>query len=448
MVDYSLCHSLAEQIDTVERIGRVTDVIGLVIESAGPVVRMGEVCRVDRSNGDGPVEAEVVGLRDGKVLLMPLGRMSDIGAGCRVVATGAAVRVAVGEALLGRVVDAGGSPLDGGPPIPTSHTYPTTAAPPSAMRRQPIVEPLPLGIRAIDALVSCGKGQRQGIFSAAGVGKSVLLGMIARNTHADVNVIALIGERGREVRPFIEECLGEDGLKRSVVVVATPDLPAVTRIKAALAATAIAEYFRDQGRDVLLMMDSITRVAWAQREVGLAIGEPPTRNGYTPSVFALLPHIIERAGTAEQGSITGLYTVLVEGDDMDEPVSDLVRATFDGHIALSRKLAARGHYPAIDVLNSVSRIMPVVTTREHQEAAARLRAVLADYAESEDLINIGAYVPGSNERTDRAIALIDDTNAFLRQGTHEAVEWAATVARLAELTAPKDAAVMAPATET
>lgn len=405
--------------DPVKVNGRVTDVIGLVIESAGPSAMIGEVCSVRRGRQGTSIPAEVVGFRGSRVLLMPLAPMEGIRAGSEVVATRSSHRVAVGEALLGRVLDGLGEPADGGPLPACSALYPVQAPPPGALGRARITEPLSLGVRAIDGCLTVGRGQRIGIFAGSGVGKSTVLGMIARNTSADVNVIALTGERGREVRDFIEESLGEAGLRRSVVIVATSDQPALVRIKSALVATAVAEYFRDQGADVMLMMDSVTRLAMAQREVGLAIGEPPATRGYTPSVFALLPRLLERAGTSERGSITGLYTVLVEGDDMNEPVADAVRGILDGHIVLSRALAQQNHYPAIDVLQSVSRLMPSIASPEHMAAAGELRFLLATYREAEDLINIGAYVDGTNPRIDRARRCIEAIRAFLRQRPDE-----------------------------
>ncbi len=402
-------------LDAIRRVGRVRQAVGLVIESDGPPARIGELCLIYPADDAPPIKAEVVGFRENRLLMMAIGETAEIGLGSRVVATGRSLDVPVGLNLLGRILNGLGQPIDGGPPIRPSAHYPLDNDPPDPLSRPPITQPLELGIRAIDACLTCGRGQRLGIFSAAGVGKSTLLGMIARNTRADVSVIALVGERGREVREFIEQCLGPEGLARSVVVVATSDQPPLMRIKCAQVATAIAEYFRDLGNDVLLMMDSITRVAWAIREVGLAIGEPPTRSGYTPTVFAFLPRLIERAGTAQSGSITGLYTVLVEGDDLDDPIADLARGVLDGHIVLSRKLAAQGHYPAIDILQSVSRLMPQIVPDDHRRRAEQLRDLLAAYDEAEDLINLGAYQHGSNPRIDRAIRLRSQILSFLRQ---------------------------------
>ncbi|MEA2064297.1 MAG: FliI/YscN family ATPase, partial [Gemmatimonadota bacterium] len=337
--------------------GKVNQVVGLIIESIGPAVSLGEICRIRSRDGMREDKAEVVGFKDNRVLLMPLGSMEGIAPGCEVVADKSMFSVGVGDALLGRVIDGLGQPIDGKGELKLPRRVSVYRQPPSPMERARILEPMPTGIRAIDSLLTCGKGQRIGIFSGSGVGKSVMMGMIARNTEADVNVIALIGERGREVRDFIERDLGDEGLKRSVVVAATSDQPALVRLKGAFAATAIAEYFRDLGKDVMLLMDSVTRMAMAQREIGLAVGEPPTTKGYTPSVFAMLPRLAERAGKLEHGSITGLYTVLVDGDDMDEPISDAMRSILDGHIVLSRKLASKNHYPAVDVLESISRVM-------------------------------------------------------------------------------------------
>ncbi len=404
--------------DLAPRRGRVSDLIGLIIEATGVEVEIGEVCLVGEGRNRPLVATEVVGFRGGRTLLMPLGELHGIGPGTSVDPTGAPFRVAVGESLLGRVIDGLGSPLDG-LPAPDAISWRSTTAPaPDALSRPRIRDRVGLGVRALDALIPCGRGQRLGIFSGSGVGKSSLLGMIARSTTAEVNVIALVGERGREVREFIERDLG-DALARSVVVVATSDQPALVRIRAAFTATAIAEHFRDQGRHVMLMMDSVTRFAMAQREVGLAIGEPPATRGYTPSVFALLPKLLERAGTSPQGSITGLYTVLVDGDDMNEPIADAVRAILDGHVVLTRSLAHAGHYPAIDVLQSVSRLIGEVVSPELRGAGQRLRAALAARREKEDLISIGAYQSGTDPAVDAAITLRPQIEAFLRQAVDE-----------------------------
>lgn len=404
---------------TVRPAGTVARSIGLLLESVGPPARVGEKCLVHAGADRPPVVCEVVGFTNERLLLMPFEEVRDIGAGSRVESTGGALSVPVSEEMLGRVLDGLGEPIDGLGPIRATTQYPVNNDPPPALSRTKISRVLPLGVRALDGLLTCGVGQRMGIFAGPGVGKSSLLGMIARNTQADVNVIALIGERGREVGEFVERDLGPEGLQRSVVVAATSDRPPVLRMRGAQVATAIAEYFRDTGRDVLLLMDSITRFAWAQREVGLATGEPPTRNGYTPSVFAALPRLLERAGNGATGSITALYTVLVDGDDMNEPVAGAARATLDGHIVLSRRLAQRGHYPAIDILDSVSRVMPQICSPEHMLMAQEIRACTAAYHESEDLINLGAYVGGSNPRVDRAISLKEPIDALLRQPSGE-----------------------------
>ncbi len=426
------------QTDPVRQNGKVTQVIGLVIESIGPPAMIGEICHIyaDRANyidpTRPPIKAEVVGFREKRVLLMPLGVMEGIKPGSEVIATRRTHQVGVGKELLGRMLDGLGNPMDGGTPLETTCHYPVNSPPPNAVTRPRITQSLQTGVRVLDGCLTLGKGQRMGIFAGSGVGKSTLLGMIARNTSADVNVIALVGERGREVRDFIEESLGEEGLKRSVVVVATSDLPALVRIKAPLVATAIAEYFRDQGANVLLMMDSVTRLAMAQREVGLAIGEPPATRGYTPSVFAMLPRLLERAGTSSNGtgSITGLYTVLVEGDDMNEPVADTVRGILDGHVVLSRSLAHKSHYPAVDLLQSISRVMPQITSSEQRDSAEHLRELLATYKSAEDLINIGAYTDGSNPMIDKAKARIGAINGFLRQRANAPNSYAETLQRL------------------
>ncbi|MEB3198101.1 MAG: flagellar protein export ATPase FliI [Candidatus Sericytochromatia bacterium] len=407
------------KLDPIRVEGRVAQIVGLVVESDGPSARMGEICLIATEASSPPLAAEVVGFRGDRLLLMPLGEMAGIRPGSEVVATGRPLSVPVGDALLGRVLDGLGRPIDGGPPLRQLSRIPVDSAPPNPLMRARIKQPLSLGVRALDGLLTCGRGQRLGIFAGSGVGKSTTLGMIARNTAAELNVICLVGERGREVREFLERDLGPEGLARSIVVVATSDQPALQRIKCALVATAIAEHFRDQGRDVMLMMDSVTRFAMAQREVGLAIGEPPATKGYTPSVFAILPKLLERAGTGSQGSITGLYTVLVEADDFNEPISDAVRGILDGHVILSRELAAQNHYPAIDVLQSVSRVMPEITNESHRQAAGYLREALATHKNAQDLINIGAYQRGSNPQIDLAIDLNEPIKAFLRQSVEE-----------------------------
>lgn len=421
-----------DMLDDLTQSGRVSQIIGLTIESIGPITNIGDLCLIQPRMGS-PIPAEVVGFRDQKVLLMPLADITGIGPGSHVTATGRPLKIPVGPSLLGRILDGLGQPMDDQGPITAEDFYSINGRIPSPLERQRITEPLSVGVRAIDGLLSCGKGQRIGVFAGSGVGKSTLLGMMARNTEADVNVIALIGERGREVREFLERDLGPEGLARSVVIVATSDQPALVRIKGAMVASTVAEYFRDQGLDVLFMMDSVTRVAIAQREVGLAVGEPPATRGYTPSVFALLPRLLERTGPGINGTITGFYTVLVEGDDMNEPVADTVRGILDGHIVLARELAEKQHYPAIDVLASVSRLMTEVADPEHKQLAGKFRSLLAVYRDAEDLINIGAYVSGSNEQIDLAIDLIDDLNGFLQQSVFEKPSWAQTVAELQQV---------------
>lgn len=409
-----------EECKPIKLTGKVTQVVGLVIESQGPTVSVGELCYITPKTPNAePIPAEVVGFREGFVMLMPIGEMQGVGPGCEVVAAQKMLQVKVGEELLGRVLDGLGNPMDDLGPITSKIEYPLQAPPPPPLTRPRINQSLYVGVRAVDGLITMGDGQRIGIMAGSGVGKSTLLSMIARNTEADISVIALVGERGREVRDFIERDLGEEGLKRSVVVVATSDQPALVRIKGAMTGTAIAEYFRDQGHKVILMMDSVTRFAMAQREVGLTIGEPPATRGYTPSVFALLPRLLERAGTSDRGSITGIYTVLVDGDDMNEPIADAVRSILDGHIVLSRAIAAQNHFPAIDVLASVSRVMNEVVSKEHLQAAQNMRALMAVYKDAEDLIHIGAYVKGSSKRIDAAVAKIDSINEFLCQGIFE-----------------------------
>ena len=401
------------------RLGKVVKIVGLTIESVGPDAKLNDLCRIviDRDKGSS-VMAEVVGFRDKRLLLMPFDNVEGIGVGCVVENTNHPFSVPVGDGLLGHTLDGIGRPTDVAE-LKLKYEYPVEAQPPDPMSRKIIDEVLPLGVKAVDGLITVGKGQRIGIFAGSGVGKSTLLGMFARNTKADVNVIALIGERGREVREFVERDLGEEGMKRSVVVVATSDKPALIRNKAAKTATAIAEYFRDQGKDVLLMMDSLTRFSMAQREIGLASGEPPVTRGYPPSVYSEMPKLLERAGTSQRGSITGLYTVLVDGDDFNEPITDTARSILDGHIMLSRKLGHKNHYPAIDILQSISRVMSSIATSEHKEYAGKLKNVLATYSEAEDLINIGAYKRGTNREIDYAIQKIDAVNEFLMQKTDE-----------------------------
>lgn len=424
-----------DQLDLIppfKTIGLVDKVTGLVIESFGPTASIGELCNITSKNGR-QLRAEVVGFKGKKILLMPLEETVGIDQGSYVSLVGEPHFVGVGHELLGRVLDGSGKPIDDKGPIAAKHFQKVHNMPPNPLKRSRVTEPIATGIRAIDSLLTCGLGQRVGIFAGSGVGKSVLLGMIARNTSADVNVIALIGERGREVRDFIERDLGEEGLSRSVVVTVTSERASLVRVKGALIATAIAEYFADLGLNVMLMMDSVTRVAMAQREIGLAIGEPPTTKGYTPSVFALLPRLLERAGKFQKGSITGLYTVLVESDDMNDPIADAVRSILDGHIVLSRKLATAGHYPAIDVLESVSRVMIDVVSEQHLKNANFMKEVLATYRESEDLINIGAYVKGSNRRIDYAISTIEQLKAFQKQGMNEKAIFDESIGQLEQI---------------
>ncbi len=413
--------------------GKITQIIGLVIESQGPAVNLGELCYIASRDRCFSIPAEVVGFREKRVLLMPIGEMQGIGPGCEVVAANRILRVGVGLNLLGRVIDGLGQPIDNKGPLNCDAFYPIQAMPPAPLTRERITEKMAVGVRAIDSLLTLGRGQRIGIMAGSGVGKSTLLGMIARNTEADINVIALIGERGREVREFIERDLGEEGLRRSVVIVATSDQPALVRVKGAMTATAVAEYFRDQGKHVMLMMDSVTRFALGQREVGLTIGEPPATRGYTPSVFAMLPKLLERSGTGPTGSITGIYTVLVDGDDMNEPIADCVRSILDGHIVLSRKLAVKNHYPAIDILASVSRVMLEIADADHWQAAQKVRNILATYNEAEDLINIGAYVKGSNAEIDLAVQYIGAVRKFLQQEVWEQTTLPDTIALLKQI---------------
>ncbi len=419
--------------DLVRISGQISRVGGVIIESHGPTAAVGDMCWIESANGVPRQMAEVVGIRGNKTLLMPLGENKGIGFGSKVVASREPITVSVGYELLGRILDGLGNPIDGGAPILTSEKRAIYNNPPEPLRRRRVTDSLATGIRSIDALLTCGEGQRVGIFSGSGVGKSVLLGMVARNTEADVNVIGLVGERGREVREFIERDLGPEGLERSVLVVVTGDQAALLRVKGALVTTTIAEYFRDQGLKVMLMMDSLTRVAMAQREIGLAVGEPPTTRGYTPSVFAFLPKLLERAGNADKGSITGLYTVLVEGDDLNEPVSDTSRAILDGHIVLSRRLANMNHYPAVEVLESSSRVMRDVVDKSHLESSLKIIDILSAYREAEDLLNIGAYVAGSNKRIDYACSKIDAVNQFLTQEMFAKATFSETVRTLIEL---------------
>ncbi len=419
-LDLSKYINAIEKVQTCQLKGIISQVIGLTMEATGPRLSLGELCYIKTNSADRQlVPSEVVGFKNNRILLMPLGELEGIGPGSELIATGSSMRVKVGMELRGRVLDGLGEPIDNKGRINSEMFYPVMNQPPNPLTRKRISQVLPVGVRAIDGLTTIGGGQRMGFFAGSGVGKSTLIGMIARNTSADINVIALIGERGREVREFLERDLGEIGLKKSVVIVATSDQPALVRLKGAFVATSIAEYFRDQGLDVLFLMDSLTRFALAQREIGLAIGEPPTTRGFTPSVFALLPKLLERAGTAEKGSITGLYAVLVEGDDMNEPITDAVRGIVDGHIVLSRKLATRNIFPAIDVGESISRVMIDVVDNEHMEAAKRFRTILATYEEARDLIDIGAYKFGTNPRIDEAIDLFEKCQNFLKQEIYE-----------------------------
>ncbi len=414
--------------------GRVTQIVGLTIESEGPDVAIGSLCYIRKDEKSDPVKAEVVGFKNKNILLMPLGEMTGIGQGCIVESLDTTVEVMVSEDLLGRIINGLGEPIDGKGEVKNAVPYSIMNTPPDPLQRARIKEVIPLGVKVIDSLLTMGKGQRVGIFAGSGVGKSTLLGMIARNTEADVNVIALIGERGREIREFLEKDLGEEGMKRSVMVVATSDQPALLRLKAAEVATAVAEYFRDQGKDVLLMMDSLTRYSMAQREVGLAVGEPPVSRGYTPSVFAKLPKLLERAGNSDKGSISAMYTVLVDGDDLSEPITDTARGILDGHIVLSRKIANKNQYPAIDVLASVSRVMSDIVPKEHKNMANQIKSNMSTYQDAEDLINVGAYVSGSNPDIDTAIRLRKEIFNFITQDTHDKFDFDDTFNQMKEIT--------------
>lgn len=437
-IDFECYQKRLSAVVPVRYTGRVTYVAGLVIESSGPSVPIGDLCYIHINKGHPPIPAEVVGFKEKKILLMPIGELDRISPGAKVIASGSPLVIKMGTELMGRVIGGLGDPIDGKGPIRMEGCRSIYNSPPDPLKRSRIKEPLSTGIRVLDGLFTCGKGQRLGIFAGSGVGKSTLLGMIARNSEADVNVIALIGERGREVREFIEKSLGGEGLKKSVVISVTSDKPALLRVKGAYIASTVAEYFRDQGMQVMLLVDSVTRFANAQREVGLAIGEPPTSRGYTPSVFAQLPKLLERSGTGQKGSITGLYTVLVDGDDMNEPVADAVRGILDGHIVLSRKLANQNHFPAIDILESVSRCMDDIIAPEHRKAANELKTVYAIYKEFEDMINIGAYPKGSNPKIDFAISMVDRIKDYLKQDMTEDCKYHDAVARLLNLFAKKD----------
>lgn len=430
-VDLKKYHTCLESTRPIRTTGRVTDVVGLVVEAHGPVSCLGTVCDIYSKQNNRKITVEVAGFKNNNVLLMPLEEILGIGPGCRVVARQQKAVVPVGPGMLGRVIDGLGNPIDEKGSILCEGEYPIYAASINPIKRKRIYQPLDLGIRVINGLLTVGCGQRVGVFAGSGVGKSVLLGMIARKTRADVNVIALIGERGREVNEFIAKELGKEGLERSVIVVATSDQLPLIRMRGAFIATAIAEYFRDQGNNVNLMMDSVTRFAMAQREIGLALGEPPTTKGYTPSVFNLLPKLLERAGTSSgTGTITGLYTVLVEGDDSNEPIADALRSLLDGHIDLTRELAMENHYPAVDVLSSISRVMDDIIDDQHKQNARRLKQILATYRKAEDLINIGAYVAGSNPKIDYAIKMFDSITNYLRQTIEETVNFEDSIAQL------------------
>ncbi|MCP5063244.1 MAG: flagellar protein export ATPase FliI [Ignavibacteriae bacterium] len=421
---------IIDSTETMKLNGKVTDVIGFIIVSSGPKVSLGEICTIVEQDGTEVCKSEVVGFKDGKVLSIALGEIFNISPSCEIIASGKSFSVGVGEKLLGRVIDGFGNPIDGKGDLESTSLRRVFREPPNPLTRDRITSPLQTGVRAIDGLLTVGKGQRVGIFAGSGVGKSVMLGMIAKNTNADVNVIVLVGERGREVREFIEKDLGEEGLRKSVIVVATSDKPSLARIKAAYIGTTIAEYFRDLGKDVVLMMDSVTRFAHAQREVGITIGEPPTTKGYTPSVFAVLPKLLERAGTSSSGTITGFYTVLVDGDDMTDPIADSVRSILDGHFVLSRKLANKGQFPALDPLQSVSRVMPDIIGEDHRLRAMEFNEILSSYNEAEDLINIGAYVKGSNPQIDHALSKIQSLRIFLKQDMMEKAKFDETINRL------------------
>lgn len=428
MIDFSKYQKLLTK-NYADSMGRVTKIVGLTVESIGPDASVNDLCSIISSDKKRTVDAEVIGFRDDRLLLMPYEDITGIGVGSMVINRNKPLMVRVGDELLGKVLDGLGNPMDG-EELNLNQFYPVDEKAPDPMDRVLIEEVLPLGVKAVDALLTIGKGQRIGIFAGSGVGKSTLLGMFARNTKADINVIALIGERGREVKEFIERDLGPEGLSRSVLVIATSDKPALIRKKAAKTATAIAEYFRDQGKDVLLMMDSLTRFSMAQREIGLASGEPPVSRGYPPSVYSEMPKLLERAGNGAVGSITGLYTVLVDGDDFNEPITDTARGILDGHIMLSRKLAHKNHYPAIDVLSSISRVMSSIASKEHKKLAGKFKMVLATYNEAEDLINIGAYKAGSNKSIDYAISKINQVNAFLCQEVDEKSDFDDTIEML------------------
>lgn len=431
-VDLSRFRTTLSQVNPLSITGRVVQVVGLTVETMGLNCQIGEICEIQTSNKTS-LMAEAIGFRNNRMLLMPLGNMEGIQPDSTVRSVSQVFKTPVGRSLIGRVLNGLGEPIDGKGPLKISNRASINQTPPHPLQRSAIGEPLVTGVRVIDGMLTCGKGQRMGIFAGSGVGKSTLLGSIARNSESDIAVIALIGERGREVREFLERDLGPEGLARSVIIVSTSDQPALMRLKAASVAMTIAEYFRDEGMDVMFMMDSVTRFAMAQREIGLSIGEPPASKGYTPSVFAMLPRLLERAGKGETGSITGFFTVLVEGDDFNEPICDAVRGILDGHIILSRTLAARNHYPAIDVLNSVSRVMPALTTKEHLQLAAFARKNLAVFEKFRDLVNIGAYVKGSDPEADTALLVMPEINRFLQQGVSDVSSFANTLQSLTEI---------------
>jgi flagellum-specific ATP synthase len=432
-LDLNKYHRKIDAMTSLRPIGEVTQIIGLVIEANGPPSSIGDLCYIYYNKEDPPLWTEVVGFREDKVLLMPFGDLGGLKPGALVVNTGRPMQIKVGSELLGRVLNGLGEPIDNNGPIHATKTYSTSNEAINPLIRKRITEPVALGVKAIDAFMTVGKGQRMGVFAGSGVGKSSAIGMIARNTSADMNVIALVGERGREVREFMDNCLGPEGLSKSVLVVVTSDQPALLKIKAAQVATSIAEYFRDGGRDVLFLLDSVTRIAMAYREVGLAVGEPPATRGYTPSVFANLPKLLERAGTSDKGTITGLYTVLVEGDDFNEPVSDTVRGILDGHVALSRELAEQNHYPAVDILTSISRVMVDIASPEHLNAVNKLKDIFASYSRARDLINIGAYVKGTDPKIDKAIEIMPALNKFLTQPMEQKVEFEESIKQLIQI---------------
>lgn len=437
LIDFEKYHSVLRQVKLTNHQGHVTRVTGLTVESSGPMVGLGELCGIEIGEGQ-RVLAEVVGFHNQNLILLPLEHIQGISPGNSVTARTTPRYITLSENILGRVLDGLGQPIDNKGPLKGGEKKPLDATSPPPLKREKITKPLPLGIRSIDGVLTIAKGQRVGIFSGSGVGKSVLLGNIANSSEAEVNIVALIGERGREVREFLEEQLGPEGLERSVVIVAASDAPPIQRVKAAFVAVTIGEFFRDKGKDVLFMMDSITRFAQAQREIGLAAGEPPASKGYCPSVFSLMPRLVERLGCAEKGSITGILTVLVESDDLNDPVADSARSLLDGHIVLSRKLAERGHYPAVDILASISRLMPSVVSEKHNTAAQKLKEIYATYNDAEDLINIGAFSPGSNRRIDGAMALIDRINDFLIQPIRERTKFQDTVKQLQAITTSWD----------